>query len=150
MAHSDPNSDNDNRDPEIVSVLIRISKKTRTILGLRLAEIGLATGEDDILLGLEPDRAVTVAALSSRLGVRGPTIRKAADRLADRGLVEVQAGSIIKLTAAGLAIQPRVVAVHRRIASDIGRTIDIGKLAALTQELNELDGCLSVSLQKMT
>lgn len=143
-------SDNDNRDPEIVSVLIRISKKTRTILGLRLAEIGLATGEDDLMLALQADRTATVETLSSDLGVRIPTIRRAVDRLAGRGLMDQITGSIIRLTEQGIAMQPKIIAVHKRMAADILRTIDVERLAKLTAELNELDSSLSVSLTKMT
>lgn len=142
-------SDNDNRDPEIVSVLIRISKKTRTVLGLRLAEIGLATGEDDLLLTLPVGQSWTIDRLSSELSVRGPTIRRAVERLAARGLIEQLTNSLVRLTGQGVSIQPRIVAVHQRIAGDIARTIDVDRLMALTAELNDLDACLSRSLTKM-
>jgi Mn-dependent DtxR family transcriptional regulator len=143
-------SDNDNRDTEIVTVLIRISKKTRTILGLRLAEIGLATGEDDLLLALDSEHAVTVEQLSEKLSVRLPTIRKSVERLAARGLVNCVTFSTLRLTAEGAGMQPRVMAVHRKIAHDIARAIDIDRLRAITAELNDLDAGLGLSLTKVT
>jgi DNA-binding MarR family transcriptional regulator len=143
-------SDNDNRDTEIVSVLIRISKKTRTILGLRLAEIGLATGEDDLLLALEAEHSVTVELLSEKLSVRLPTIRKSIERLAARGLVDCITFSRLRLTAEGAAMQPRVLAVHRRIAHDVSRVIDLDRLQKITAELNDLDAGLALSLTKVT
>jgi len=35
------------QDTTILGILMKISKKTRTMIALRLAEIGLATGEDE-------------------------------------------------------------------------------------------------------
>jgi DNA-binding MarR family transcriptional regulator len=140
---------NHNRGTEIVEILVRISKKTHAVLSLRLAEMGLSIGDDDILLALEQQTPVTTTSLSSLINVRSTTLLNAIDRLADQGYVEMIADNLVRLTGDGLDMQSRVRRFRVLINSEIARPFDLERLIAMTNELVSLDNSLSRSLARI-
>jgi hypothetical protein len=139
----------DEVDPRIVTLLIDISKKMRATIGLRLAEIGLATGEDDILLAIRDGRTTSASELSRSMGIRFPTLVKAVDGLVGRNLLDRVTGPMVKLSHRGALLVPGIVETRKDVARDLVTALGADVVERLTADLEELDQGLGSSLVPM-
>jgi DNA-binding MarR family transcriptional regulator len=136
-------------EPDIVDALIAISKKTRTILGLRLAELGLMTGEDDVLLAMDGGEAMSVTQLSTTMSVRFPTMLKAVDGLVERGFLDRVVGPVVRLSEQGHAVLSEIVALRAKITADLSSSLGADRVGALAKDLVDLGDSLGEGLSRI-
>ena len=75
-------------EARLVPVLLSISKATRALMRIKLAELGFHNGQDELLLALDEEAPVSVSTLAETLSVRPATVSKMLDRLVQKGMVE--------------------------------------------------------------
>lgn len=116
-------SANDNRDVNVVSALIALSKSTSALLALRLSAIGLKTGQDEVLMVLSPVEPVEISTVADRLCIRVATATAVLRHLAEKGLVRygggLKAEELVFVTAAGAALQHKIRQVHAQLEQDL-------------------------------
>lgn len=134
-------------DPRITSVLIELSKKIRSLVGIRLAEIGLMTGEDEVLAAMRDGRPRTVSYLSTTLFVRLPTMRKCVDALVNKDLLERLAGPVVKITEKGASFVREIDLMHARLSRDISRTAGEEHVKKLLPDLETLSSSISAIIK---
>ncbi|MBB4001621.1 MarR family transcriptional regulator [Aurantimonas endophytica] len=104
--------------------LLSISKSLRALMGLKLAELGLHPGQDELLLALSPNMGTGVSVLANRLGVRPSTVSKMVDLLVQAGQVERAVNprdarrTVICITPSGIEMQGRIIEVWLRLESE--------------------------------
>jgi DNA-binding MarR family transcriptional regulator len=134
-------------EPRIVRALVAISKQTRATLGIRLADIGLATGEDDILLAMRDGTPVCAAVLSRKLGVREMTMQRLIDQLVAHGHIEPAENPLFRLSKKGADALADIAALRLRMASDIEAMLGAEGVDKLTEYLETLESGLAHSLR---
>lgn len=116
-------SANDNRDVNVVPALIALSKSTNALLALRLSAIGLKTGQDEVLMVLNPIDPVAISTVADRLCIRVTTATTVLRHLAEKGLVSYGTGTMpaeqIEVTPAGAALQHKIRQVHAQLEQDL-------------------------------
>ncbi|WP_084408948.1 MarR family winged helix-turn-helix transcriptional regulator [Fulvimarina manganoxydans] len=134
-------------DNKFVPCLIRIIKSGRFLLDLRLQELGLRSGQDHLLMELDPEgQPITVSRLADRLGVRPSTVSKSIERFADRGLIlrgehkTDQRLTTVRLTDTGKAARNEVQTVWTEFETYLldGYPDDAEKLRHSTQRLEAI------------
>jgi len=134
-------------DPRIVRALVAVSKQTRATLGIRLADIGLATGEDDVILAMRDGKPVCTAVLSLKLGVRETTMQRLMDQLVAHGHVEPADTPLFRLSRKGVDALADVAALRARLASDVEAMLGVEAVAKLTEYLETLETGFAHSLR---
>ena len=139
---------------QLVEMLFSITKKFRALLGIKLSELGLFNGQDELLLAIRGDDPLTVTLVAERLNVRPSTVSKMLDRLVDQGLVlRLPHGtdarrSLVQITPAGREKCEGVLAVHESLEASIVKAIK-GDPATLAHALAETEGLLSHRLRRI-
>lgn len=111
--------------PGLLQRLVSVSQAIRALLQLRLAELGLSNGQDEILMGLAEKTPISAAALAVQLDLRPRQVVLLLDGLAEKGLVDTIGMSrdprrtMIQLTAAGLAKQAAVRSLWQELNRDL-------------------------------
>jgi DNA-binding MarR family transcriptional regulator len=136
-------------EPDIIDALIAISKKIRIILGLRLAELRLMTGEDDVLLAMEGGEAMSVTQLSATMSVRFPTMLKAVDGLVERGFLDRVVGPVVRLSEQGHAVLFEITALRAKITADLSSSLGADRVGALAKDLVDLGDSLGEGLSRI-
>ena len=136
-------------DPKaIVPSLLQISKSIRAILGLRLAEIGIFNGQDEMLLCLEDGDQLSISTLADRLQVRPSTVSKMADRLAENGLLSRHRDladtrvTLIGITEQGLQTRMKVMVIRERLETELRRGYAPQDTASLIESITALEKLL--------
>lgn len=142
-------------DVRVVPYLLSISKSSRALLGIKLAEIGFYNGQDETMLALEPDRPVTVSALADKLSVRPSTVSKMLDRLVLKKLVERTADkrdlrrTVVRITPEGMEAQTQIQKVREQVERELTADIGPADLDALLGQLRSLDAQLTKRLLRL-
>ncbi|MEH6718446.1 MAG: MarR family transcriptional regulator [Aurantimonas endophytica] len=108
----------------LLAKLVSISKATRTLMGYKLAEIGIHPGQDELLLTLARDTPQSVTHLADVLKVRAPSVSRMLDRLAESGLVERvpdatdDRRTVVRITPAGTQMQCRIREVWQALENE--------------------------------
>jgi DNA-binding MarR family transcriptional regulator len=126
-------------DPRAVIALVAFSKKARAMLSIRLAEIGLQIGEEDILTALQSGRTTSIQEVSDALYVRTHTVSKIVDGLVVKGLISRLAGPLIAISDTGADMVPRIEFAKSRMSRDLQRVIGAARLERLTKDLEDLN-----------
>lgn len=143
------------RSPHMVLALVSIAKSTRAFLTLRLNEIGLHPGQDQLLVQLEPDQPVSVSALADQLSVRPSTVSKMLDRLIDKGLVARAAHNhdarrtMVTLTPLGEKAKLAVKSIWSRLEEELGGSLSPEELLTLNTALERAGEMLSFKLRRL-
>ena len=143
------------REHSLVPTLLSISKTTRALMGLKLAEIDLHQGQDELLAVLSEDDAMRVSELANRLSVRASTISKMMDRLAEKGLVERRAHprdgriTMVLLTPAGREMQKRVAELWLVVDAEISAKLPQTQAQPVFEQLNIIDDVLRTRLMRL-
>lgn len=132
-------SDAGGGDTRIVKELVALSKMMKALVRLRLAEIGLQPGEDDVLIAMSGDRIASVSAIASELFVRFETMLRLVDQLVAKGHVERIAGPLIRLSANGARLLSQIERSRDQIAKDLGLRIGSIETDRVTEVLSELN-----------
>ena len=139
----------------LVPTLLSLTKTTRALMGIRLAELGLHQGQDELLMALQMDKPVSVSALSETLVVRPSTVSKMLDRLCAKGLVERLPSprdarlTLVKLTQDGQAAKTGVRLLWDMIEVELaGKMAPDGKDDILGA-LGTIDGIIGSRLMRL-
>jgi DNA-binding MarR family transcriptional regulator len=125
--------DSDNFDGEILPSLIAIAKLSRFLMTIRLAELGLFNGQDELLLALEDGTPRTVSDLAKIIDVRPPTVSKMLDRLEEQDLAKRGHGTdrretIVTLTRLGMRRREEITAARICLEAEFRTSSETGSL----------------------
>jgi DNA-binding MarR family transcriptional regulator len=101
-----------------------ITLKHRALAGAHLAELGLHTGQEVLLMELDAHGPRTQVRLAAGLGVEPPSVTLMAKKLEEAGLIARRRSSsdtraiVVELTDEGRALIPQLRAVWRRLAEE--------------------------------
>lgn len=132
--------------------LVTISKATRTLMGYKLAEIGMYPGQDELLLTLAPDVPLSVTHLADVLKVRAPSVSRMLDRLVAAGLVERVPDAkdprraVVRITPAGTHMQCRIREVWQSLENEFQEIPDRDRAE---QDLGLMKDVLSTRLRRL-
>lgn len=127
----------------------------RTLLGLKLAALGLAPGQDRFLLALLPQTRLTVTVLADDLAVRPSTISKTADRLVEKGLITRRCDDsdarriFLELTPKGTALCAQVLAIGEEIDAELTANLMPGEASAMRRSLSLLEETAQRRLRRL-
>ncbi|WP_061937324.1 MarR family winged helix-turn-helix transcriptional regulator [Aureimonas sp. AU22] len=138
----------------LTALLLSISKKTRAIMGLKLVELGLHNGQDELLLAVRGGQPLHVSLVAKQLNVRPSTVSKMLDRLIKKGLVarisDKNDGrrTFVQITASGQVLCNEVLALHQSFEHILTEKL-VGDPAVLTHALSETEELLRNRLQRL-
>lgn len=139
----------------LLQSLISISKATRALMGLKLGEIGLANGQDELLLLLDKDTPQQVTTLAERLGVRPSTVSKTLERLVQRGLARREPSKVdtrmtlVTITPLGAEERDRLVLLRVELEAVLTAKMSLNDLDHLAETLQGLEGLLKKRLSRL-
>lgn len=139
----------------LVPPLLSIARSTRSLLKIKLAEIGLFSGQDEMLLALRPDRAMTVSTLADTLAVRSSTISNMLDRLAKRNYIQRAADgrdarrTMVRLTPAGSAIKEVILRMRAQLEGELTDAIAGEDRDTVLAELETINALLIRKLRPL-
>ncbi|MBB3952487.1 MarR family winged helix-turn-helix transcriptional regulator [Aureimonas jatrophae] len=131
-------------DSDLLVSLFSIVRALRALHGLKLAEIGLQVGQDDVLLALPQDGTVTVSQLATNASVRSSTISKMLTRLERDGFVvrEPHASdarkSTVRILPKGVEIREQALGVRAALDAELARDVDGVAVLALLRSLDRV------------
>jgi DNA-binding MarR family transcriptional regulator len=133
------------QEAAILQTLMAIAKKVRAVLALHLAEIGLANGQDEVLLALDALRPISVPVLAGRLDIRPDLLTRLIDPLVARGLVTTSGDdgpatrwTTLRVSPDGLALQERIRALWNEIGADLVGSGGSAHLDRLIEDLRTI------------
>lgn len=136
----------------LLNRLFSISRATRTLMGYKMAEIGIHAGQDELLLSLVPDAPLRVSHLADAMQVRAPTVSRMLNRLAVSGLVERvkdpsdHRRTVVRITPAGTEVQCRIREVRQWLENEFQAMPDRDRAE---QDLARVDETLRVRLSRL-
>ena len=139
----------------LVPTLLSISKATRALMGLLLADIGLNAGQDQLLAALDADRPVSVCRVAATLNVRPSTTSKMVERLMRKGFIErcnVDGDArltLLRLTLAGAAKRVEVLDLWARFATNLTSKLDEPDDQDMADALQIVDAALRRRLSRL-
>jgi DNA-binding MarR family transcriptional regulator len=142
----------DAAEAALVPKLLSIGKSIRAMMGLKLAELGLHVGQDELLLALVPEATVSVSRLADTLAVRPSTVSKMLDRLVIAGLVERAEDSrdarrtVVRMTSSGVEMQGRICELWQGVENELQ---DLPDRSVVTHNLQGLQQMLSAKLRRL-
>jgi DNA-binding MarR family transcriptional regulator len=122
-------------DDSLIHGILRISRSIRAVLSLKLADIGLSVGDDDVLLALSSLQVTSTVLLARSMSISGATLQRIVGRLVSKGCVEKVSGTLIRLTGKGEDMRKAVVAIHRDLEEQVVDHADPRKLDDILDHL---------------
>lgn len=122
---------------ELIPILQRLSKSFRVIVDIRLAEIGLVSGQDQLLEVLPDDGAMQSHLVAKRLNVRPSTVSKMVDILTREGFLvrmpdpEDGRAVLISLTELGRTKRIEVRAIRSKLEAELADPSDQNRFEVL-------------------
>ena len=154
-ALSHPMAQEDDPHPDLVQPLITISKATRQFVAIKLMEIGVVAGQDQLLDALDPDEPRAVCVVAQNLSVRPSTVSKMLDILERRGWCAREADerdmrrTFIRLTQEGQRMRGEVRRIWAEVNGDLARGLAQNDLAALRTALWDVERLVSGRLARL-
>jgi MarR family transcriptional regulator, organic hydroperoxide resistance regulator len=139
------------RRDDLDSALVRAARAQRTAMGRRLASLGLHPGQDALLRLLWVEDGQRQTQLADALQVEPPTVTKMLQRMEASGLVTRKGDktdgrvSLVKLTAKGKRLQPKVEAATAEVTREATRGVAAKEAAALVDALDKITANLASS-----
>jgi DNA-binding MarR family transcriptional regulator len=137
---------------KILPRLFSVTRATRTLMGYKLAKIGIHAGQDELLLALDPEEPRNVTLLADTLNIRIPIVSRMLDRLVASGLVERVKDSrddrrtVIRITPAGIEMQDRIREVWLGVEDEFKEMPQHGRAQ---QDLERLGDILTTRLRRL-
>ncbi len=131
-----------------VHAVFRLSRMHKTIVGGLLRELGLAPGQELLLLQLWDRDRCSQADLVERLGLDASTVTKMLQRLERDGWVRRAPSPsdrrvvIVTLTPAGRGLQDAVTALWSELEAQTVKSLDTAERAELLRLLRKVEGGL--------
>lgn len=142
-------------DAALLPTALSSAQSLRALLGLKLAPLGIVSGQDRLLLALEEHERMTVSRLAETIGVRPSTVSKMMDRLAERGFTERTRGgkdarqTNVELTDKGRAICRRLHAVCEEIEGELRADLDVDEVETMTEGMKLLNKVVGRRLARL-
>ncbi|BDA85248.1 hypothetical protein Sa4125_27900 [Aureimonas sp. SA4125] len=139
----------------LIPTLLSLSKTTRALMGIKLAEVGLHQGQDELLMSLEHGSPMSVSALSEKLCVRPSTVSKMLDRLCAKGLVDRIPSprdarlTLVRLTPSGDAMKTEVRQLWGMIEADLSSRMAQDGIDTMMGALGTIDGIIGARLMRL-
>lgn len=139
----------------IVSRLLSIAKLTRAMLGLKLAEIDLCAGQDQLLSVFQGTTRASISTLANAVSVRPSTVSKMVDRLIEKGLMQRfrdpndARTTLVELTPFGQHQQQMVADIWQAVERDLTKSLASGEIDNLRGELEKVDGLLTAKMSRL-
>lgn len=131
-------------DSDLLVPLFSIVRALRALHGLKLAEIGLQVGQDEILLALPQDGTVSVGQLAFSVSVRPSTASKMLERLERAGCVVREPDtsdarkSTVRILPKGIEIRAQALAVRTALDAELAKEFDRAAVMALLRSLDQV------------
>lgn len=139
----------------ILPLAISSSRSLRALLGLKLAPLGLASGQDRLLLVLEEHGCMSVSELADKLNVRASTVSKMADRLQKMGFATRVPHNldgrrtILLLSDSGRSICHKLRAVCDAVEDELKTDLNADEIRRVADGLALLDNALGRRLKRL-
>jgi DNA-binding MarR family transcriptional regulator len=140
---------------QVLARLLSISKSTRALLYLKLAEIDFCNGQDELILLFDDDEIVGMSTVAYRLNVRPSTVSKMIDRLLLKGLLERIGDesdarrTIVRLTPAGVEAREKIRMLRARLETELFGKISHERMHGVASSLDLLEDTLKSRLAKL-
>ncbi len=148
-------SDARTKNDDLVQPLIAISKATRQLVAIRLAEVGVVAGQDQLLDALDRTDPRSVCAVAQDLSVRPSTVSKMLDILERRGWCQREADktdmrrTCVRLTEEGERMQSEVNRIWADVNADLGRSLAAPERQILAATLWNVERLVSGRLSRL-
>lgn len=126
-------------NPRIIKALVAVSKQTRAVLGIRLASIGLATGEDDLILAMSDGKPICAEQLARRIGISQQTLNRVIQDLVARGYIEPAERPLFRLSRKGTVSISHIETLRVQIASEIESMVGVDGIDMLSEYLEAIE-----------
>lgn len=139
----------------LVPLLASITKSTRALLGLRLAQVGLVIGQDQLLTVLASRKGRHLTEVADELLVRPSTISKMIDPLERAGLClrtrseEDMRKIVLVLTPEGERVAAQVQAIVAELDRELGRSISAARQVGVRDDLHQMADALTSRLSRL-
>lgn len=130
-------------NPRIIKALVAVSKQIRSMLALRLANIGLAIGEDDLILAMSDGKPICAEQLCRKIGISQQTLHRVIQDLVARGYVEPAERPLFRLSRKGNESVGHIEALRVQIASEIDAMIGVDGIEKLCEFLETIEAGFS-------
>ena len=138
----------------LVPALLSISKSTRALMQLKLAEAAFYNGQDELLLALEEEVPVFVSRLADKLSVRPSTVSKMLDLLVTKGLVDRRNDprdarrTLVQITTAGLDARSLLLKMRETLEVELVASLQ-GSVGITAVVLESIAGLLRKRLNRL-
>ncbi len=138
----------------LIGPLMLLSKSMRTYMNVRLEELGLWAGQDEVLMALEHG-GQSVGTVARRINVRPSTVSKTLRSLLATGLVtrsaqlHDQRSSIVTLTPSGEKMTKRIRELYTDMNREFEKQIEREQMAVTAQHLEQMHSQLLKRLSRL-
>lgn len=142
-------------DEPVLTLALATSQALRALVGLKLAKLGLASGQDRLLIALADNESLSVSALAAELNVRPSTVSKMMDRLTARGYTQRQPDVAdarrinVELTPEGQRICHRLRTLWNDIDADLTSDLTPEQSSQMLKGLTLLNGQVAQRLRRL-
>lgn len=139
----------------LLSSALGAAQAIRALVGLRLATLGLASGQDRMLIALRDTRGLSVSTLANKLTVRPSTVSKMADRLAEKGLLtrlddpNDHRRTYVELTPEGIAASEKVAELCNQIDAELVLSLSSEEITTMTNGVAILERMAESRLRRL-
>lgn len=140
---------------DLVQPLLALSKATRQLVSLKLAEIGVVAGQDQLLDTIDRHDRRGICDIARTLSVRPSTVSKMLDSLERRGWSRRENGhadlrrTFVLLTEEGERVRAEVRQVWADVNADLTRQIAAPDLLALADALWQIERVVASRLSRL-
>lgn len=131
-------------DSDLLVPLFSIVRALRALHGLKLAEIGLQVGQDEVLLALPQDGTISVGQLAFTVSIRPSTASKMLVRLERDGFVvrEPHASdarkSTVRILPKGIEIREQALGIRTALDAELAKDVDGVAVVSLLRSLDRV------------
>lgn len=140
---------------DLIQPLIALSKSTRQLVSLKLAETGVMAGQDQLLDALDLREQRSICTVANTLSVRPSTVSKMLDILERRGWCQREADDVdlrrtfVRLTAEGERIRQNVRRIWQEVNGDLMRQLPPDAVPAMSAALRQVEDLLVSRLARL-
>jgi len=142
-------------DPTLLVHLNAISKSTRQLVAMRLAEVGVIVGQDQLIDYLDPVQPRSGQDAALALSVRPSTVSKMLDRLQQRGWITRAQDhgdmrkTLVLLTESGVEAKGNVHRVWAAVEAELTNVLGADLSTTCLPELARVSEALSQRLSRL-
>ena len=145
----------ENAADDLIQPLLALSKSTRQLISLKLSEIGVVAGQDQLLDAIDPHRPRGICEIARELSVRPSTVSKMLDSLERRGWCRREMDeadlrrTFVILTEDGARVRSEVRQVWSSLNDDLMRRLPSPDGSALSDALWRIERIVAGRLSRL-